>query len=151
MVTVYGVGTFPDPTLPYGPLIAVYTVAAHCSARTARVAGPSAGGRRGVAAARPVRGRPRLGRRPAVRDDGLAARQQRPDPARLRRELAARADDLERERHADAERAVAEERVRIARELHDVAAHHVSVIALHAEAGQARCPATRRAPSARFR
>ena len=31
----------------------------------------------------------------------------------------------------------AEERTRIARELHDITAHHVAVIAVHAEAGQA--------------
>ena len=37
LVTVYGVGEFPDPTLPYGPLIAVYTVAAHTSAADRRV------------------------------------------------------------------------------------------------------------------
>ena len=39
MVTIYGIGEFPDPTLPYGPLIAVYTVAAHTRARTAARAG----------------------------------------------------------------------------------------------------------------
>ena len=54
--------------------------------------------------------------------------------------MAARAADLERDRALAAERAVAEERLRLARELHDVAAHHVSVIALHAEAGQSLLP-----------
>jgi signal transduction histidine kinase len=55
-------------------------------------------------------------------------------------ELEARAARLERDRQAEAVRAVAEERLRLARELHDVAAHHVSVIALHAEAGQSQLP-----------
>jgi signal transduction histidine kinase len=49
-------------------------------------------------------------------------------------ELAARAEHLEREREERAERAVVEERNRIARELHDVAAHHLSGIALQAAA-----------------
>lgn len=49
-------------------------------------------------------------------------------------ELAARAERLEREREQRAERAVVEERNRIARELHDVAAHHLSGIALQASA-----------------
>jgi signal transduction histidine kinase len=49
-------------------------------------------------------------------------------------ELAERARRLAREREERAERAVIEERARIARELHDVAAHHLSGIALQASA-----------------
>ena len=47
-------------------------------------------------------------------------------------ELEQRATRLERERERDAEAAAAGERSRIARELHDVVAHGVSVIVLHA-------------------
>jgi signal transduction histidine kinase len=58
---------------------------------------------------------------------------------RLRRarwaELQARAEGLEREREEQARRAVTEERLRIARELHDVIAHSMSVIAVQSAVG----------------
>jgi signal transduction histidine kinase len=46
--------------------------------------------------------------------------------------LAERTRELEDERRRSAERAVLEERVRIARELHDVVAHHVSLMGIQA-------------------
>jgi signal transduction histidine kinase len=49
-------------------------------------------------------------------------------------ELEARARTLEREREANEARAVLEERASISRELHDVVAHHLSVIVLQAGA-----------------
>ena len=45
-----------------------------------------------------------------------------------------RAAQLERERELLAREAVAEERVRIARELHDVVAHHISLVVVEAQA-----------------
>jgi len=50
-------------------------------------------------------------------------------------ELRARTERLEREREEEARRAVTEERLRIARELHDVIAHSMSVIAVQSAVG----------------
>lgn len=50
--------------------------------------------------------------------------------------LEERAEYLERERAAESKRAVADERTRIARELHDVVAHRVSMITVQAGAAQ---------------
>jgi signal transduction histidine kinase len=57
--------------------------------------------------------------------------------------LRERAERLDRERELLAERAVADERVRIAQELHDVVAHNVSLIVVQAQALGATVPGER--------
>jgi signal transduction histidine kinase len=54
-----------------------------------------------------------------------------------RRALEERTVELEQEREVTAAQAVALDRVRIARELHDVVAHHVSLMGVHAGAARA--------------
>jgi signal transduction histidine kinase len=56
--------------------------------------------------------------------------------ARRRAQLTEQAATIERQAAALQEQAVVEERLRIARELHDVVAHHVSVIGIHATAAR---------------
>ena len=76
---------------------------------------------------------------------GRLARRQREQAERLR-DLT---DHLERERERTAHLAVDEERARIARELHDVVAHGLSVIAIQSDAAEAaldKDPALARAP-----
>jgi signal transduction histidine kinase len=56
--------------------------------------------------------------------------------ARQREQLHLQAIELEQQQASEARRAVLDERLRIARELHDVAAHHVSVIGVQAAAAR---------------
>ena len=130
-VLVPGQGSFLLPAL-----VCLYTIAATCSARvtlTASVATIAAVilhrlaweqlGSAGdlptplIACAAAVA----LGQYSATRRASMAALQDR-------------AERLDRERELLAERAVAEERVRLANELHDVVAHNVSLIVVQAQA-----------------
>jgi signal transduction histidine kinase len=122
---------------PFPVGVALYTVAERCDRRTSLAAG-------GATVA--VLALPLLaasgGFQPHVLGEvlGFAAAWLIGDSVRSRRQYLAaleeRAERLERERETDAARAVAEEQARIARELHDVIAHTLSVIVVQAAAAR---------------
>ena len=126
---------------PFAAIVALYTVAAHCPRRTSLRAGAAAL----VVLAAPIFYRIDWG---ALRWNDLALVAGRFAPlvaawllgayVRTRREylraVEERAAQLEREQEANARRAAAEEQARIAREVHDVVAHNLSVIIVQATA-----------------
>jgi signal transduction histidine kinase len=128
-VAVYG------STLPLAAAVAVYTAAAHLERRVSLIASGTAG------AAISLLALARDGYQSLLQTillfaiawvvgDNLGTRRA------YTRELELRAERLEREQQAEAARAVAEEQARIARELHDVIAHNVSVMVVQAAAGR---------------
>jgi len=135
----YGIAPYPDlgVPVPLGALVAFYTAMAYSPRRIATLIGAGAcavalgGMLLPVTDADPVDF--------AFVALLLGATWALGDSARTRRaytaELEARAARLERERELEASRAAAEERARIARELHDMIAHHVSMMVVQAEAG----------------
>jgi signal transduction histidine kinase len=135
--------------LAFGPLIALYTVATMSPRRVSMVAGATTllGVTVGLATGRSGD----LGWQafvfPAV---VIAACWLVGDNLRVRRAYVAELEDksarADADRDAASTRAAEEERARIARELHDVVVHHVSVIAV--QAGAARMNAEHGAPPA---
>jgi len=132
-IVVFAAWEFYNP-LPAG--IALYTVASRCERRVSLISGgaalvaltpavwSSAGSRNGFLLA----GRLLPFVVAWLVGDSVAVRR------RYVRELEEKADRLEREREIEAARAVAEEQARIARELHDVIAHNLSVMVVQAGA-----------------
>src|SRR3954453_22220374 len=132
----FNIGFADSPTLPVGVVVSLYSVAACCertvSTRAALV----------TAVALPV---PILVAADFAVDSALlplgitAGAWMLGDNLGTRRaylgELEAKAVRLEREREEEARRAVAHEQARIARELHDVISHNVSVMVVQAAAG----------------
>ncbi|MEV7727676.1 histidine kinase [Streptomyces sp. NPDC087917] len=134
----------PGQPLPYAGLIAFYTVALSCPARIRVGVGIAASGVVALSVAWDT-GTPRellfvlfvsgaayaLGRLQHTRQAYTEA-------------VEARAAQLERANRFEAEQAAARERARIAREMHDVLSHAVSIMIVQAEAGPV---AVRRAPA----
>jgi signal transduction histidine kinase len=135
----YGAAPFPDLMTPVslGGVVALYSAVAWCGRRTAVVIGVITGVSVVVIALVPKTNSDLADF--AFTALPLAGAWLLGDSARVRRaytaELEARAAWLARERDLDAQRAVTAERARIARELHDVVAHHVSMMVVQAEAG----------------
>ena len=135
--TVHGLTEVPDPAVYFAGLVAMYSVAAHATRRRALLAAGIATVAIAVALASDPAG--------ADLEDvsilylTFTAAWLLGDGARSRRLAAARAEDraasLERTQAAEARQAVVEERNRIAREMHDVLAHSVSMMVVQAEAG----------------
>jgi signal transduction histidine kinase len=123
--------------VPLGALVAFYTAMAYSPRRTANLIAGGACGASMIGLLLPVTDADAVDF--AFVALLLGATWALGDSARTRRaytaELEARAARLERERKLEASRAAAEERARIARELHDVIAHHVSMMVVQAEAG----------------
>jgi signal transduction histidine kinase len=136
LTVVYGLSNLPDPPVPYAGLVALYSVASHGSRDHANAAG--------ITAAFAVVGALLFDPEADLEDATVmvllfTTAWLLGDSTRRRREtataLAERAEQLERTRAAEAAAAVAAERNRIARELHDVVAHHLSMMVVQAEAG----------------
>jgi signal transduction histidine kinase len=120
---------------PIPAAVALYSVAAHCERRRAAVAGGVALAALAIPVGRNVGGD--FGPF-ALHMIALAVPLILGDNLRTRRAhllaLEERAQRLEREREEHARRAAAEEQARIARELHDIVAHSVSVMVVQAAA-----------------
>jgi signal transduction histidine kinase len=136
---VYGIAPYPDPVVPIAPgaLVGFYTTISLCSRRTATLVGIGVCATALFSMLLPATNADPVDFTFAALLIGSAWALG--ESSRTRRaytaELEARAGRLERERELEARRAVAEERARIARELHDVIAHHVSMMVVQAEAG----------------
>ncbi|WP_163509910.1 sensor histidine kinase [Fodinicola acaciae] len=136
LAMIYGISPLPDPPVPYAVLVAVYSAAAHSRRLGSIIAAVTTA----VAIITSLLLDPAADFGDAtfllpvfatawLLGDSVRRRQE------LATEMAARTEYLERTREAEASAAVAAERNRIARDMHDVIAHHLSMMVVQAEAG----------------
>jgi signal transduction histidine kinase len=134
----YGIAELPDVVAPLGVLVALATVVQSCSRRTAVVIGlvSVAAGMLSSALAGDADAQDYWLGLVSVAAAWLIGDRQRARAERLA-ELQDRAARLVADRHRELADARAAERTRLSRELHDVVAHHVSMMVVQAEAGAA--------------
>jgi len=132
-----------DGYWPFAALLAFYSLGAHAGRRTAIVAGAVGLVLLGLSIAHQIDWQPLTWSKFGLlvgRLAPLVAAAILGDNIRTRREylraVEDRAAQLEREHEANASRAAAEEQARIAREVHDVVAHNLSVIVVQATAAE---------------
>jgi signal transduction histidine kinase len=136
------VGSAPTPdTQLVGWLLAIYSVAAHCEQRAAAI-----GGALSLAAGLIWIGVDDFLFPVVVFGGAWAAGRLVRQHQLYAAAVDERASALEREREADARGAAAEERARIARELHDLLSHSVSVMVVQAAAERSALGTDRAAP-----
>ena len=124
----YGIASQPDPPLLLATLVALYTVATCCSRRATLVMTAVIPATMAVAILLTGDSGP---------DDYYRAVLPAVGALAVGDQVRARKVAAERASRRAADDAVVEERRRIARELHDVVAHHVSMVVVQAEAGAA--------------
>jgi signal transduction histidine kinase len=133
-----------DGYWPFAALLAFYSLAAHSPRRSAIIAGAIGLAVLGLSIAHLINWEHLSWSKLALfagRLAPLAAAWILGDNVRTRRAyvraVEERAEQLEREHEANARRAAAEEQARVAREVHDVVAHNLSVIVVQATAADA--------------
>ena len=136
-VMAYAMLDLPDAPVTYAALVALYTVAAY--ARRALASGTAVFAALGVVAVYavdwPQWDLEDLSTTVLLLSTAWLLGETTRDRHGRALQAEARAEQLDRARAAESEAAVAAERNRIARELHDVVAHHVSMMVVQAEAG----------------
>jgi signal transduction histidine kinase len=136
LALLYGVSSLPDPPVPYAALVAIYTAAARAPQRRAILVAVVSAAEIALAL---ILDRAKSDYQDAIFNYLIFATAWLPGFAKSAHaeRLAAleeRAAQLERSQLLESARAVSEERNRISRELHDIVAHHVSMMVIQAEA-----------------